>query len=445
MITYNGKIIKVGASWLTSSANPFLRFRFANTSYTPSTGSTSQFGSWTLVDQSTNTWDWVPGRADWGSAFYNKMASIGDVYLIGGNTSGATSLAYLFGGCSSLVSVSDVDFSFTKNLDSVFYNCTNLVNFSNVNFGTPTSTYGLFGGCSSIQTAPYVDVSSATSTFAMFSDCTSLSSIPYSMDLHSIDSNNGGVGRMFKNCSSLTSVPNITQMPVLYNAPGYWEMFYGCTHIVNSAKNIYDSLYAQAGSSTTTYRLDHRNAFYDCGYLSGSSQLSDIYRTWGGTKNGTVIGIQSFSSTYGRWTIKTSDIPTSIDVRNGPLYIHSGNLFTSSSPTLYKSSIYWVGTPLTGTLYFRPAFIQYTSASELSYVRTCANSGFLTYGSSDTTATPASTSIPGISSWSFLDRYYGSYDSSKTTYFCILVYSSMTNFGLQCGSLNSSPQLYWTL
>lgn len=87
------------------------------------------------------------------------------------------SLQELFSGCSSLVSVPDLDTSQVTDMRRMFYNCSALTTIPALDTSSATDMYAMFANCSSMVSVPNLDASQVTSTFGMFNGCSSLESV----------------------------------------------------------------------------------------------------------------------------------------------------------------------------------------------------------------------------------------------------------------------------
>ena len=379
-------------------------------------------GDATQISSSPTIWDWSYSDTNWGGSFMDTATRAALLEVISGNTQGVTSMNNWFSGCSSLTSIPLLDTSSVTSMSSMFYGCSSLTSVPLFDTSSVTSMYGVFYGCSSLTSVPLFNTANVTRMDEMFLGCSSLTSVPSFNKANVTNMTN-----MFRDCSSLTSVP-------LFNTSNVTNMDYmlgGCTHIAQSAYDLYTTAYSTAS-------FNHAGAFADCGSLSGTSRLSDIYVTWGGTKNGTTVST-TVKSAKQLWTISTGSAPWGLDK---PLYLHGPNPFSTTSPTVSKSSITWTGTAQTGSFLVYPAVIQFNSgySGALSFIR-MSSVYLLSYPSSSNTPSQIKLEITAA-------RYpitAGSYSVNKTLYFAYVAYVSLSNYGLQqCTNFNNTPTLYWT-
>ena len=90
------------------------------------------------------------------------------------DTSQATSMKFMFTGCSSLVSVPPMNTSNVTNMSSMFDDCSSLVSVPPMNTSNVTNMYGMFKGCLSLTAVPPMNTSNVTNMSGMFSGCSSL-------------------------------------------------------------------------------------------------------------------------------------------------------------------------------------------------------------------------------------------------------------------------------
>lgn len=363
-------------------------------------------GSATQISSSPNIWDWRYSGTNWSGSFMNVATRNALLEVISGNTQSVTNMSYWFMDCISLPTIPLLDTSSVTHMVSMFSNCSSLTSIPLLDTSLVTSMITMFNGCSSLTTIPLLDTSSVRE-----------------------------MSNMFLNCSSLTSIPLLNTS----SATNMNTMLKGCTHLAQSGYDLYTAAYSLASSKTASF--SHINSFGDCGSLSGTSRLSSIYATWGGTKNGNNV-YTTVKTSKQLWTISgdaTGSAPWGLDK---PLYLHGPSPFSTNSPTISRSNISWTGTAKTGSLFVYPSIIQFNSGSSgsLSFIR--QSNSWMFYYSSDSTTTPefkreiTATQYPITA---------GSYNSSKTLYFGYVVYVSLSNYGLQsCTSFNTNPTLYWT-
>ena len=179
------------------------------------------------------------------------------------NTSGLTSMGYMFQGCYSLTSidVSGFDTSAVTNMSAVFWGCSSLTSIDLSGFDTSAVTVMayMFINCSSLTSIDVsgFDTSAVTNMESMFRDCSSLTSL----DLSNFDTSAvTNMTYMFGGCSSLTSLllgPNFFNTSAVtsidFSACSKWT---NETVVTSLVTNSYDR--AAAGLNTLTLKL-HAN------------------------------------------------------------------------------------------------------------------------------------------------------------------------------------------
>ena len=141
--------------------------------------------------------------------FSNGNSGISSFRLLVTNTSGLTSIGYMFQGCSSLTSldVSGFDTSSVTNMSAVFWGCSSLTSIDVSGFDTSAATAMAYmfidcGSLTSLDVSGF-DTSSVTNMVSMFRGCTSLTSL----DLSNFDTTAvTDMTYMFGGSSALTSL-----------------------------------------------------------------------------------------------------------------------------------------------------------------------------------------------------------------------------------------------
>lgn len=171
-----------------------------------------------LVDATENIWDiTVSSFAYLG---YSMAYSCPPLELIGANTSGVTSVASMFGGCTTLTSVALFD---TRSV---------------------TSVSSMFNKCSALTTIPLFDTSSVTDMSNMCYECSALTAIP-----------------LF----DTSSVTNMSQAFIM------------CENVEHGALALY-----QQASSQSVPPAQHSSTFTNCGSntATGRAELDQIPSDW---------------------------------------------------------------------------------------------------------------------------------------------------------------------
>ena len=249
IIKYDNKAIKYSNKWLSIDGGtppvppvdpynplglpPFtMRVKFTD-GYTPTS---DELNTWTQVSSSPNIWDLTKEDANW---FRNAPPFTHNTNLLevlGANTSGVTSMDYLFYRCTNLTNVALFDMS---DIISDYYAGPNGYDW-----------YGIY---------------------VMFYKCSSLTSVPL-FDF----SNIAGFEGLFYDCSSLTSIPLFD----LSKARDTSLMFSGCLNVESGALALY-----QQASTQTNPPYNHSGMFAICGRdtVTGAAELAQIPTSWGGT------------------------------------------------------------------------------------------------------------------------------------------------------------------
>ena len=128
-----------------------------------------------------------------------------------------TDASYMFYGCKTLISLSNItnwDTSNINNFGKMFFNCNSLISLpdiSNWNTSNVTNMSGIFYRCNSLTSLPDIskwDISNVTSLYAIFYGCNSLISLP---DISKWNTENViSIEGMFYDCNSLISLPDLT-------------------------------------------------------------------------------------------------------------------------------------------------------------------------------------------------------------------------------------------
>lgn len=225
--------------------------------------------------------------------------------------------------------------------------------------------------------------------------------------------------RMFKNCTGLTEICDFTNKFSSYFTNAN-EMFAGCTEVTDGAKDAYDVF------SVMDPLPSHADTFKNCGAntQTGLAELQQIPLSWGG-----MLAPPSTSTAFARVENNNPKYKWRYNDTNGPdwstnpvLYI-----FTDSSLSQYaginmrKTTTGNVQNGLTrGERYYQPAFVQFDSGTSGTISWVLTTTGYNGHLNASTSAGD----MPGTLSYDNFgptDQHFGTYDSSKTVYFCFLV------------------------
>ena len=155
------------------------------------------------------------------------------------DTKNVNNMRCMFSGCISLQSLPDISKWDTKNVTNMyymFYKCSSLISLPDISkwdTKNVTSAYGMFGGCSSLKSLPDIskwDIKNITNMHGMFWGCNSLQSLP---DISKWDTKNvTNMNSMFRDCRSLQSLPDISKWDTK-NVTNIGNMFDGCSPTLN--------------------------------------------------------------------------------------------------------------------------------------------------------------------------------------------------------------------
>ena len=169
--------------------------------------------------------------------------------------SGTTSFSSMFSGCSSLVTIPEIDTSNGTSFNYMFSGCSSLVTIPEIDTSNGTSFSSMFSGCSSLVTIPEIDTTNGTNFSYMFQNCSSLVTIPL------INISNGtNFSYMFQNCSSLVTIPLINTT----NGTNFSYMFLCCPSLVTIPETL-----------NTSNGTNFSYMFYGCASLA-SIPIKDI-------------------------------------------------------------------------------------------------------------------------------------------------------------------------
>ena len=282
----------------------------------PTKVSNTSYATATLVSGTSDVYDVYKSGTDFKNFLYG---SVNVVEVLGANTTGITSMYYMFDGCTLLTSVPLFDTSSVTIMNSMFHGCTLLTSVPLFDTSSVTNMRYMFSMCSSITTIPLFNTSGVTNMSSMFQGCTSLTSVPL-FDTSSVTdmscmfygctlltsvplfdtSSVTDMNSMFEDCTSLTSVPlfdtsSVTNMNhMLYNCTSLTAvplfdtssvtnmkyMFWNCTNVEAGALALY-----QQASTQTIPPSQYTNTFKNCGRdtVTGAAELAQIPSSWGGT------------------------------------------------------------------------------------------------------------------------------------------------------------------
>lgn len=189
------------------------------------------------------------------------------------NTANITEMSSMFWNCSNLKSLDFTKFD-TKNVSSMyfmFYGCSNLTSLNLTNFNTKNvkNMNGMFGDCTHLTSLDITNFNTAkvTNMGNMFLGCSNLTSLDLTnfntakvTDMHG----------MFKGCSALTSL-DLTN----FNTAEVWDMN-RMFNMLDESSTALTTIYVSDNFVTTNVR-DGENMFKNCTKLKGFQKYFLLY------------------------------------------------------------------------------------------------------------------------------------------------------------------------
>lgn len=287
LIKYGNKL--VGKNGILAGYLPAFTIRLKFTlNVTPSfsKGTAVQVPGW------PGYWDLTYNNPDWTELLegQDELKAV-----ISSNTSGVTSMAGMFGGCTALERVFQLDTSSVTDMEEMFGGCLVLTGFDDpLDTSNVTSMQGMFYYCQRLQanqfrlsntsnvtnmsamfyganfnngTAPSMDTSSLTNAYTMFA-LSNVSTVPL-YDTSSVTN----AEAMFYGCESLTTIP-LFDTTSMTNVDA---MFSDCYNVQSGALAIYNQMASQANPPSS-----HLETFYGCGSstTTGAAELAQIPSDW---------------------------------------------------------------------------------------------------------------------------------------------------------------------
>ena len=192
--------------------------------------------------------------------FFQTIESLIEIDLSNFDTTGVTTMKYMFLGCFNLryINFNNVDTSSVNGMTSMFEDCRSLTSLDLSNFNASNVIYmnsmfkgcngltsldltsfkpklrrmqEMFSGCKSLTNLfiPNIDTSLITTMEYLFLNCNSLTSIDISIFKNTYSLNN--MTEMFKFCESLESL-DLSKM-VTSNVIDMSSLFYGCKNLIS--------------------------------------------------------------------------------------------------------------------------------------------------------------------------------------------------------------------
>ena len=150
-----------------------------------------------------------------------------------------TDISYMFYGCSSLISLSDISNWDTKNVHNmscIFFGCSSLISLPDIskwNMKNITNMSGMFNGCTSLKSLPDIskwNLNKFINIKKTNNGDSSFNSLYYDNDQNLMETIN--MNGIFCECKSLLSLPDISKWDTLCvnNMSG---MFYDCSLLMS--------------------------------------------------------------------------------------------------------------------------------------------------------------------------------------------------------------------
>lgn len=312
MLSFGNIILTTGTgAWLEPSASPgptpspqySLRFKFSDLSYNPleayPIGSSTVWDpdhwkhgcTWTQISSNPNIWDYhrepdhYPAAEDpwganaWNQEFMNKFDDYehNQVEVLGGNTTGITSMNAMLAQNPGLVRVALFDTSAVYDMQQMFIgkpvvetdtHISHLAEVPNFDFTSCLFTQGMFWGCVELETVPAFDLKGVCDANRMFADCVSLQAIP--------------AMRVSK-----VGHPIVWEGTAVSGTSQYMDyMFLGCRNVASGITAMYTALssngYAAAAQAAGVSPARHSEVFENCGAdsTSGAAELAQVPAGW---------------------------------------------------------------------------------------------------------------------------------------------------------------------
>ena len=238
MITYSGKALKFNNKWFRNVGgsptpvdpyNPLglppytLRFQFGEPVADSEDLSCNMMAgyTWTKVDADGYIWDWTYEDPDWSAAWDENQAGPGPVNILGGNTTGVTSMYNLFFR-NILASCATFDTSSVENFEGMFTDDFYLTVAPSFDTSSATNIAGMFAR-TGISSIPDYDLSNVEEAGYAFAYCENVAS--GALAAYNQLSNNGvceGHNYTFTDCGkdTVTGAAELAQIPSSWGGTG---------------------------------------------------------------------------------------------------------------------------------------------------------------------------------------------------------------------------------
>lgn len=287
--------------------------------------------TWTLYEDGLLTFgggSWSGGYPGWWSSHRTKIKTVEILEDVDTSLTNSFGFAYMFDGCTNLVSVEGLEHLITKNstsFRSMFNGCESLQNIDLSSFDTSNSLsfHQMFSGCISLENVDVsqFDTSKSLSFERMFSLCRKLSELDVS---HFNTSKATTFAGMFSGCNSLL-VLDVTNFDTS-NCTNFSQMFSGISKVdtlnlsnfnTEKAENMsymFQNAYSITSLGLSSFKTDNvTNMEY---MFSGMRDLTEL-----NVINFNVENVQNFNACFsGLTSIEKLDlsnfVTTSIGIRN---------------------------------------------------------------------------------------------------------------------------------
>lgn len=206
-----------------------------------------------------------PGTSYETATLVSGTTDVYDVYKSG------TSFETLLYGSNNVIEVLGANTTGITSMQYMFFSCTNLTIVPLFDTSSVTITGDMFNSCNKLTSVPLFDTSNVTDIGGMFYNCFKLTSVPLFNT-----SNVTNMATMFYNCNYLTAIPLFDTSKVT----DMRQMFQYCYRVESGALALY-----QQASTQTNVPVSYASCFKECGKntTTGAAELAQIPSSWGGT------------------------------------------------------------------------------------------------------------------------------------------------------------------
>ena len=166
------------------------------------------------------------------------------------NTGNITNMNSMFGDCSKLTSIPDLDTSSVTNMNAMFYYCTSITSIPDINTSKVTDMRMMFYYCPNLTTIPLLDTSNVTNMYGMIGFCQKLKSIP-ALDTSKVTD----INAMVNYCYSLKNLGGFVNLGKAFTSAQTLDILKSSMLSNQSVQNIIDTVYdmnlnTKGGSAT---------------------------------------------------------------------------------------------------------------------------------------------------------------------------------------------------